>query len=505
MEQWFIDIGIGVLNVFHLNVFIASLIGVIAGVIIGILPGLGPPVAISLAIPLTYGLEPIIAMSVLIGLYKGGTYGGSISAILINTPGTPAASATALDGYKLAQQGKAGKALDIALYASVFGDAISIMLLCVIAQPIASFAAKFGPIELFSLLLFAMTIIAGLAGQSLVKGLLAATLGLAFSLIGMDPVAGLPRFSFGSMYLESGLNIIAIIVGLFAISEQMTQVNITNHEKNISLDDTKSKNKDDNYATLADIKRCLPSFLRGSAIGASIGALPGTGAAVAAFISYGFAKKRSKHPEEFGHGSIEGIAAPESGNNAVCGGALIPMLTLGIPGDVVTAVMMGALMLHGIQSGPSIFTENRVFVFTLFGMLIISIFMLLFSGMILGRICRKLAEISNCYISPIVILLCVSGTFAVNYLISDVWAMLFFGVFGFIFLKLDIPIPPFIIAFILAPSMEQSLRQGLLISGGDFSVLVTHPISLFFLCLTCVAVAKIAYDTRKQKQVCAPT
>jgi putative tricarboxylic transport membrane protein len=498
MEQWFLDIGSGILNVFHLSVFIASLIGVIAGIIIGVLPGLGPPIAISLAIPMTYGLEPIVAMSVLIGLYKGGTYGGSISAILINTPGTPAASASVLDGYKMAQQGKAGKALDIALYASVFGDAVSIMLLCVIAQPIASFAARFGPIELFSLLLFAMTIIAGLAGQSIVKGLIAATLGLAFSLIGMDPIAGLPRFSFGSLYLESGLNVIAMIVGLFAISEQMGQVNATDDNERRALNVGQSKNKTDNYATIADIKRCLPSFLRGSAIGASIGALPGTGAAVAAFISYGVAKKRSKHPEEFGNGSIEGVAAPEAGNNAVCGGALIPMLTLGIPGDVVTAVMMGALMLHGIQSGPAIFTENRVFVFTLFGMLIVSIFMLLFSGMLMVKICRKLAEISNSYISPIVVLLCVAGTYAVNYSISDVWTMLFFGIFGFIFLKLDIPIPPFIIAFILAPTMEQSLRQGLLISGGNFSVLVTHPLSLLFLCLTCLALIKIVYDSKKQ-------
>ena len=498
MEQWILDLGSGILNVFHLSVFLASLIGVVAGIIIGILPGLGPPVAISLAIPLTYGLDPIIAMSVLIGLYKGGTYGGSISAILINTPGTPAASATVLDGYKMAQQGRAGKALDVALYASVFGDAFSIMLLCVIAQPIASFAARFGPIELFSLLLFAMTIIAGLAGQSIVKGLIAATLGLAFSLIGMDPVAGLPRFSFGSLYLESGLNIIAIIVGLFAISEQMTQVNNTDDKVHRALNVGQSNNKTDNYATFADIKRCMPSFLRGSAIGASIGALPGTGAAVAAFISYGVAKKRSKHPEEFGHGSIEGVAAPEAGNNAVCGGALIPMLTLGIPGDVVTAVMMGALMLHGIQSGPAIFTENRVFVFTLFGMLIVSIFMLLFSGMLMSRICKKLADISNSYISPIVVLLCVAGTYAVNYLVSDVWTMVFFGIFGFVFLKLDIPLPPFIISFILAPSMEQSLRQGLLISGGDYSVLVTHPLSLFFLCLTCLAVIKIMYDSKKQ-------
>lgn len=500
MEQWLIDIGTGVFNVFHVTIFLASLCGVIAGIIIGILPGLGPPVAVSLAIPLTYSFSPMAAMAVMLGIYKGGTYGGSISAILINTPGTPAASATVLDGYPMAQQGKAGKALDIALYASVFGDAFSIMLLCVLAQPIASIASKFGPIELFSLLLLAMTIIASLAGKSIIKGLLAAALGLAVSLVGIDPVSGLPRFCFGSLYLESGINLIAIIVGMFAISEQMSQCSKHDGETQQSITASHAKNKEDNYATWKDIKKCIPTFLTGSCVGASIGALPGTGAAVAAFVCYGIAQKRSKHPEEFGKGCIEGVAAPESGNNAVCGGALIPMLTLGIPGDVVTAVLMGALMLHGIQTGPSIFVEHRAFVFTLFGMLIVSILMLLLLGKAAIFLCRRIADVSLCYICPIVILLCVAGTYAVSLLASDVWAMLACGVIGFILLKLDIPLPPFIIAFILAPQMEQSFRQGILISGGDYSVLVTHPISLFFLVMTVLVVAQLAWSASKKKK-----
>lgn len=493
MEQWLLDMGTGLVNVFHIWVFCSSMLGVIGGIIIGILPGLGPPVAVSLAIPLTYSFEPIVALSFMIGLYKGGTYGGSISAILINTPGTPAASATALDGYAMAQQGKAGKALDIALYASVVGDAFSIMLLCVIAQPIAAVAAQFGPISLFSLLFFALTIIASLAGQCLIKGLMAACMGAAISLVGLDPVEGLPRFCFGSMYLESGMSIIAIIVGLFAISEQMTQMG-SMRPPGQGHSTGEIKQRGDDHATFKDFKRCLPSMLTGSAIGASIGSLPGTGSAVAAFVSYGIAKKRSKHPEEFGKGSIEGVAAPEAGNNAVCGGALIPMLTLGIPGDVVTAVLLGALMLHGIQSGPTIFEEHRSFVFTLFGMLIVSILMLLFFGKLAVHACRRIADLALCYVSPIVILLCVAGTFAVGYLISDVWAMLLFGVFGFVLTKLNTPLPPFIIAFILAPKMEQSLRQGLLISGGDYSVLLTTPQSLIFLVLAVVVVAWVAFS-----------
>ena len=498
MEQWLLDISAGIMNAFTVAIFLSALVGVIGGIIIGILPGLGPPVAVSLAIPLTYSLSPSCAIAVMLGLYKGGTYGGSISAILINTPGTPAASATVIDGYPLAKSGKAGKALDIALYGSVFGDAFSIMLLCVIAQPIASVAAKFGPVELFSLLLLAMTIIAGLAGKSLTKGLIAAVLGLAMSIVGVDPVSGMPRFCFGSMYLESGFNVVAIIVGLFAISEQMNQVaHSTGQVGEIAR---KGSNPDDNRATLSDLRRCVPHFLTGSCIGASIGSLPGTGAAVAAFIGYGIAKKRSKHPEEFGHGSVEGVAAPEAANNAVCGGALIPMLTLGIPGDVVTAVLMGALMLHGIQTGPAIFIEHRVFVFTLFGMLLVSIIMLLFFGKLACKVCRRIADVPTCYLSPIVMILCVAGTYSVGLLSSDVWAMAAFGVVGFILLKLDIPLPPFIIAYILAPQMEQSFRQALLISGGDYSVLVTHPISAFFLAMIVVVIGFLIRAQRRKSR-----
>lgn len=502
MLEWFADIGTGVINVFDVAIFSAALIGVIVGVIIGVLPGLGPPVAISLAIPLTYSFSAMVGLAVMLGIYKGGTYGGSISAILINTPGTPAASATVFDGYPLARQGKAGKALDIALYASVFGDAFSIMILLIIAKPLASVAAMFGPTELFSLMLFAMTIIAGLAGKFLVKGLIAAALGLAVSLVGMDPVDGLPRFSYGTLVLEAGLNIIPIIVGLFAISEQLSQVANRGRAGGVAgLGQPKSKQ--DTYCTLADFKRCFPAILTGSAVGSTIGALPGTGAATAAFLSYGIAKKRSKHSEEFGKGSIEGVAAPEAGNNAVCGGALIPMLTLGIPGDVITAILMGALMIHGIQTGPGIFVEHRAFVFTLFGMLLVSVIMLLIVGKIMTKLCRRLAELPQAYITTSVILLCILGTYAVGFSMSDVWIMMFFGLVGFVFIKMDVPLPPFIIAFILAPKMEQSLRQALLIADGNFSVLVTRPISALFLALTLFAIVQITRSLAKKSRPAA--
>lgn len=493
MIEWVGDIYTGLSTAMQLGVFIAALLGVLVGIIIGVLPGLGPPVAISLAIPLTYSLEPIVGIAVMLGIYKGGTYGGSISAILINTPGTPAASATVLDGFPLARQGKSGKALDIALYASVFGDAFSIALLVIIAQPIAALAAKFGPVDLFSLLLLAMTVIATLSGKNLYKGLIAACLGILFSLVGIDPVEGLPRFTFDFTFLESGLAIIPIIVGMFAISELMSQASNKALLKGGHVVMAKPKTREDTYVTRSDLKRIFPSILRSSWIGAFIGALPGTGAATAAFISYGIAKKRSRKPEEFGHGSIEGVAAAEAGNNAVCGGALIPMLTLGIPGDVVTAILMGALMLHGVDAGPSIFKEHRSFVFALFGMLLVSIFMLLVLGKLAVKGCRRIAELPQIYINVCVLLLCVVGTYASTQMISDVWFMLFFGVLGFCFTRLDMPLPPFLIAFIIAPKLEQSFRQALLISSGDMMVFLVHPISACLLVAAAIVILRIAW------------
>lgn len=493
MIEWLGDIYTGLATAMQLGIFIAALLGVLVGVVIGVLPGLGPPVAISLAIPLTYSLEPIVGIAVMLGIYKGGTYGGSISAILINTPGTPAASATVLDGFPLARQGKSGKALDIALYASVFGDAFSIFLLVAIAQPIAALAARFGPVDLFSLLLLAMTIIATLAGNNLYKGLIAACLGILVSLIGIDPVEGLPRFTFDYVFLENGLDIIPIIVGMFAISELMSQAANKSLLKGGQVVMGKPKTREDTHVTKADWKRIFPSILRSSWIGAFIGALPGTGAAAAAFISYGVAKKRSRHPEEFGNGSIEGVAAAEAGNNAVCGGALIPMLTLGIPGDVVTAILMGALMLHGVDAGPSIFKEHRAFVFALFGMLLVSIFMLLVIGKLAVKGCRRIAELPQIYINVTVLLLCVAGTYASTQMTSDIWFMLAFGVLGFIFTRIGIPLPPFLIAFIIAPKLEQSFRQALLISSGDMMVFVVHPISAFFLAAAVFVIVRIAW------------
>lgn len=498
MISWLSDLGSGVLQIFHIAVFLSALLGVVVGIVIGVIPGLGPAVAISLAIPLTYGFGPIVAISFMLGIYKGGTYGGSISAILINTPGTPAAAATVLDGYPMTRQGKAGKALDLALYASAFGDAFGILILCVVAQPLAAIALKFGPAELFALLLFALTIIATLAGQSLVKGFISAALGIVACTVGMDPVAGLPRFGFDLLVLDDGFPIIPMVIGLFAVAEIFAQIEQKVADSGGSLLPPPQR-PDDNRISRAEFRRCLPVFLQSSVIGTAIGALPGTGSTTAAYLCYGMAQKRSRAPEEFGKGSIEGVAAAESGNNAVCGGALIPMLTLGIPGDVVTAILMGALMLHGIHVGPLVFQDHRVFVFSLFGMLLVSILMLLLVGKVAIRAFRQLGSMPQAVIMPIVMLLCVIGSYSTNYALSDIWMMLGFGVFGYVLNKLGIPLPPFIIAFILGPQWEQSMRLALLLSRGDFTTFVTSPIALGFILLALVFMVQIGRTAARRR------
>lgn len=498
---WLNDMGAGISAAMSFGIFSSALIGVIIGVFIGIIPGLGPAVTIALAIPLTYSMGALPAIALFLGIYKGGTYGGSISAILINTPGTPAAAATVLDGYPMAKQGKSGKALNMALFASVFGDSFGIFILCIIAQPLANFALRFGPTELCSLLLFAMTMVAVLSGRSMLKGITAAFLGIMFGTIGMDPIAGEPRYSFGLLQLEDRLPIIPMVIGLFAVSEVLFQMEEPRTSSHAALLPPPSC-IDDARVSWKDLRHCFPIFFRSSCIGAGIGALPGTGSTTAAFLSYGVAKERSKNPDLFGKGSIEGIAAAESGNNAVCGGALVPMLSLGIPGDDITAILMGGMIVHGINVGPQIFTDHRAQVYTLFGMLFISIFMLLFVGKLMVSVSRRLANMPQSVVMPCVLLLCVIGAYGVNFSTFDCWLMLFFGIMGYGMVKLSFPLPPMLIAFILSPQIEFYFRQSLLLSNGNMFVFVTRPLSVLFLLMGIGVIAHLVYSSIKKKRSC---
>ncbi|MBW1994276.1 MAG: tripartite tricarboxylate transporter permease, partial [Deltaproteobacteria bacterium] len=370
----------------HLQNFVAIFAGVAVGIITGAIPGMTGTMGVALALPFTFYMDPITGILFLVGLYKGAIYGGSITAILIKTPGTPAASCTVLDGYPMAQKGKAGKALNMALYASVFADFISNMSLILFAAPIAAFALRFGPPEFFTLIAFSLTIIAGVSGKSITKGLIAGGLGLMAATIGMDLVYGSSRFSFGSVDLLGGLNFIPVLIGLFAVPEILNE-----YGKKYSPQ-FQASTLGDRKVTWQEFKRCFKSIIRGSLIGVVIGAIPGIGGAPSAFLSYNEAKRGSRHPETFGSGEIEGVAASEAGNNGVCGATMIPLLTLGVPGDVITAVLLGAFMVHDLKPGPMLFQQNFGIVYGIFvGIMLSSIAML-----ILGKLgIRLFAKIAN--------------------------------------------------------------------------------------------------------------
>lgn len=473
-------------------------LGLVVGIVIGAIPGLNVPLAVALALPFTFQLPPLAGLSMLIGIYKGGTYGGSISAILINVPGTPAAAATAMDGNALARQGKAGKALRLSIYASVFGELASDIVLILLAAQIAHLALAFGPPEYFSLGLFALAIIGLVSGPSLLRGLIAGALGMLLATVGLDPIEGEIRLAFGVYELTGGLKFIALIIGVFAISEALVQVEkyalrtLSQHVVALSGEPA------DNRLSRAEIRRLLPGILRGTAIGVGIGAIPGIGAAIAAFLSYGLAKRLSANPGQFGQGAMEGVAAAESANNAVTGATLIPLLTLGIPGDVITAIMLGALTVHGLIPGPTLFQQQGDFVTALLiGMPIVTL--LHFAIAMLGLpVFIRAVRIPPGILFPLVIILCVTGTLVATHSIFDVLIMLAFGVLGYLMTKLDFPIPPLLIGFILGPLIEVSLRQAMILSDNSVAIFITRPVSAAFLFLTAAVMLSVAWQRLRE-------
>jgi len=470
----------------NLESFLALAIGVGIGVIGGAIPGMSATMAVALTLPFTFSMQPITGILLLLGVYKGGIFGGSIPAILIKTPGTPASSATVLDGYPLAEKGEAGRALGMALWASCTADVISNLSLILFAGWLASFALNFGPPEFFTLILFSLTIIAGVSGTSMLRGALSAMLGLLLATIGLDLVYGTNRFTFGDPNMMGGLNFIAVLIGLFAIPEIIAMVwNPHGH-------DGQARQLGGNRVTFADYRRCFRSIVRGSFIGVFLGSIPGIGAAPSAFLSYSEARRKSPNREKFGKGEIEGVAAAEAGNNGVAGATLIPLLALGVPGDVITAIIIGAFMIHGLQPGPMMFLINVDIIYGLFIGLIVSSVFLFFLGSIAIRGFRFVADIPRGVLFPAVLVLCIYGVFAVNNNIFDVGVMFVMGWVGYIMLRLDIPAAPFLIAFILGPLLEDNFRQAMLMSGSSPAILFRGPITWFFWALTLITIVAIA-------------
>jgi len=465
------------------NIIVLAL-GLFIGITIGAIPGLNVPMTVALLLPITFYMDPVAGIILLLGVYKGGTYGGSISAILINTPGAPAAVVTTLDGYPLAQQGKAGKALRASIYGSVLGEFFSDLILITIAAQIAMLALKFGPTEKFSLVFFALSTIGVISSEHKVKGIAAGVLGVFIHIIGADPISGSSRFIFGIFNLIGGIPFLPFLIGLFAISEFFMQIErkVTADQKDVVV--PVSKKREDNYVTWQEFKDNIKTIVRSSLIGLGIGALPGSGSAISAFVSYGAAKNASKHPELFGKGSLEGVFAAETGNNAVCGGALIPLLTLGIPGDAITAIMIGVFLVHGLIPGPDLFVKSGDIIYAIFiGLIVANIFHFFIASLGL-KIFIKILSVSRSLLFPAIVVICIAGAFTTNSSIFDVYVMIVFGVIGYVMKKFHFPIAPLLMGYILGPLLETSLVQTLILSDGSILPIFTRPISLFFVLLT---------------------
>ena len=454
-------------------------LGVFIGSVFAAIPGLTVILCIILFLPFTYQMTAIPGMMFLLGIYCAGGYGGSVSAILINTPGTPHAAATMLDGYPLNQQGRTKAALKIALYASTFGGIFSALMLLFLAPQVAKVAAMLGTAEYFLVCLFGLTIIAGISGDSLSKGVMAG-LGLLVSCIGADPMTSRARLTFGVERLYLGLDLAICLIGLFALVQVMTKAE--RKEDRLILDT--SKIGDGLDITKEEKKRMLRPMLVSSIIGTIIGIIPGTGASMASWFSYDRARSMSKHPEEFGKGSVEGIAAAESANNAVTGGALIPLLTLGVPGDVVTAIMLGALMIQGMTPGPLLFQEQGTLVYSIFIALFVSNVFMLLLGYYAVRLFAKVVLIPGGILMPLVTTLCVVGGYALNNSNFDLAVMAGFGLLGYIMTKARFPLAPLLLAMILSGIIETNFRRALSISNQDFSVFFTRPVCASFLAIS---------------------
>lgn len=462
-------------------------LGVLVGIIFGAIPGLTGTIGISLFLPLSYTMTPSDALLFLTAIFCGGEFGGSISAILIGTPGTNAAAATMMDGYPLAKQGKARKALLMALAASTFGGVFSACVLLFGAPAIAEFTVNFGPAEFFTLAVFGLSIISSVSGDSIWKGLISGCIGVLIALVGIDSMTGTYRLTFGNINMVRGLSLIPVLMGLFAVPSILEKIadcyRVKCEEKVIvQMDQTDS-------LSFREIKGVSKTLVRSSVVGTIVGAIPGTGTGLASFLSYDLARKGSKRKENFGKGELEGIAASESANNAVTAGALIPLFTLGIPGSPSAAVLIGAFMIHGMVPGPSLFHDQGPLIYAvMIGMFAANLFMLL-EGRLLSRVFALITKVPDTVLAPILLMLCAAGAYSANNSVFDIGVFLTCGFVSYIIGKLGFPVMPISLGYVLGSLAEFNLRRALVLSEGSWSIFVTRPISCFFLVITVLSVA----------------
>lgn len=488
--------GAGFINAFSPMNLLAMIASTALGITIGCLPGLSAAMGVALLLPVTFGMDPATGLIVLGGIYCGAIFGGSISAILIHTPGTPASAATAIEGYKLTLKGQAAKALTVACFASFCGGLLSCISLYFFSPLLAELTMKFKSPEYFWLSIFGLTIIAGVSSRSILKGLMSGILGLMISTIGMDPMEGVERYMFGVSTLYNGVNVTCALIGLFSMSQVLILA-----EKKIVERAKAAKIKDKLTLTKGEVKRIMPTITRSWIIGNILGILPGAGATIACFMGYNEARRFSKHKEEFGTGSIEGVAGSEAANNAVTGGSLIPTLTLGIPGESVTAVLMGGLIIHGLQPGPELFTTYADMTYTFFAGFVLVQFAMLFIGLWGCKIFANIARLSDSILIPSIVVLCVVGSYAINNNIVEVIIMCIFGVIGYFVRKFDLNAAAIVLGLILGPIGENGLRRSLMLSDGDPSILFATPLCWMLIALCVVGIFSPLFMGRVEKDM----
>jgi putative tricarboxylic transport membrane protein len=450
---------------------LACFIGVLVGTLIGVLPGIGPVGAMSILLPVTFGISPIAGIIMLAGIYYGAMYGGSTTSILVNIPGEAASVVTCLDGYQMALQGKAGPALGIAAFGSFMAGTLGLVGLMLLANPLARFAVKFGPAEYFSLMCLGLSLLTYLTQGSVLRGLAMAGAGLFLSLIGQDIVTGKVRFAFGLFGLQDGVGLVPLVMGLFGIAEVLS--NLAHPEKRTVLETRISHLLPDRD----DWRKSAKPIARGSLVGFFLGILPGGGAVISSFVSYALEKRFSRHPEQFGKGAIEGVAGPEAANNSATSGAFIPLFSLGIPANVVMALLLGALMIHGLRPGPLLINEHpEIFWGTVASMYVGNLMLLVLNLPLIGM-WVKVLKIPYPILFPLIFLFCLIGAYTISGNVFDIYVMIIFGGIGYGLRKIKYELAPLVLAFVLGPMLEQNLRQALILSDGNPAVFVTRPIS----------------------------
>lgn len=473
-------------------------LGSVAGIVAAAIPGFTVTMAIVLTLPLTFAMEPLQGIAVMLAVYVGGYTGGLISAALLGIPGTPSSVATTFDAFPMARAGQPGRALSIGVWASFFGTLISTIVLIIAAPPLAIFAVKLGPWEYFSLIVFALTIVASLVAASVLRGLIAGVIGLAISTVGPDPMMGRPRFDFGIEMLLPGLPFLVVLIGIFAISQLMSEV----EDADALRKGTSLTTKDIDFQTWAVMREVLSrpaNLIRSSVVGVLVGALPGAGGSIANLLAYDQAKRASKTPEKFGTGIPEGVVASEAGNSATAGGGLIPLIALGIPGSAVDAILMASLMVHGISVGPRLIMDNADLVYGMFIAMVVSSLMMLVICVFSMRFFLRVTEIPKWLIVPVVIVCCVVGSFALNNRLTDLYLLGFIGLAGYVLRSLDYPLAPLVLGVILGPIAETNLRRALM-TENDWTVFLTRPVSLTFLVLAVVSVGWAIHKHRKTRE-----